>query len=612
MGVPYRLPKQYDNRFSIVGGKPLDNFDIDYSWTYANNISMLAMPDKYGVRDLVSGQYFQPTSPTAFNVVYDQIHGQGIGTPTNDTAEIILGSQFGSGGSTERWSAPSDEVTLICVMKRNGAAAGNAPIFGATTATNSPFTPWNFIDRTGNGTLQFESAINGTYGALELPNGISDNEMHVLVGTYDGTRTRLYIDGVERLTDIRSGSLTYPSQCRPVMCNFWDFDAQPRSFNGYVFLGMVLDKAMQPEEVPEFSRTLYGAFLRSTKTSPLYFVEGEAPGNIINAVISYGTNLSSNYDNFIQAQASISELARLISNQASQVDFTSSLSENSVYSDTNISALIANESVSENTIQTDSLQSQIVILASIGESVDAGFTSNVQREANASVSDSVSVNDALNSVAVFNEAVSEAIDAGYITSTGSIVLANVSEAVNSGSTYTSTISLEVAISEAISAGDVNTATADLLAAISELSELGDTEVATRITDSSITENSNLTATFQSGLTIQAGTLESVGLASTETSSISIEAMLSEGLNVSDDLLLNANLNVDVTENTDLNVSLLKTALLEAGLQEATIQRMTTVGSVVALELQLPRNRTLVVTMENRCLTVTAENRTLTL
>lgn len=584
------LPKRYHPDFRVPAKKPINGV-LDPSWRYAKNIAMLALPEGRTVRDLATNRLHTPTS-TAFEPIYDVQHGNGIGTPNDDTSEIILGEQYGSGGSLEKWSKPTSEVTLVCVCRRVGTAAGNAPIFGATTATNSPYTPWNFIDRTGNGTLQFESAIGGVYGALELPNALSDNKMHVLVGTYDGTNTRLFVDGVERLSDIRSGALTYPSQCRPVIGNFWDYDAQPRSFNGYVYLGLVLDKAIPREEVGSFSRELYTQFLEPA--TPYYYpIPGDQPPvNIIEALISFGLSVDEVVSTLLTAQGQVSESVVQGVVNSSQVDFSTNITESLTLDDTE--------------------QSKVVIVASVGESINVADVTSASAVMEVDISEGTTVADTLAKNAVLASAISEAISAGYATTTGSIILADITEALNAGDQYSSTISVEAAITEAIQADVLSVSQATLLGAVTEAVQAGEVVSSTLTTDAVITEQTTLSSQVLAGLAIEVGTLESVGLSSSQTCSISIEALVAEGLNVADSLQTEVTIEASVEETAGLSAALVKTALLEAGLQDSVITGVNLIGSIVALELELPKNRKVVVTLENRTTTITAENRTITL
>ena len=87
-------------------------------------------------------------------------------------------------------SSTDDGGQILCCDSTTGAARG-----------------WQFrIDTTG-GALTFIKILNGVV-SLSGTTNLQDGEFHHLVGTYDGSELRVYVDGVSENSDAATGAIT--------------------------------------------------------------------------------------------------------------------------------------------------------------------------------------------------------------------------------------------------------------------------------------------------------------------------------------------------------------------------------------------------------------------
>ncbi len=73
--------------------------------------------------------------------------------------------------------------------------------------TASPFSGWLFYENT-NGQMTILVDVGASGGGSAGTTDISDNEWHHIVGTWDGSDTIIYIDGVQEDTDVIAGTIS--------------------------------------------------------------------------------------------------------------------------------------------------------------------------------------------------------------------------------------------------------------------------------------------------------------------------------------------------------------------------------------------------------------------
>src|SRR3989344_8218774 len=99
---------------------------------------------------------------------------------------------------------------------------------------------------------------------LQSPVPITANALHHIIGVYDGSTKKIYVDGVEKNSAFRNGNLnTYTSPLR-IGAN----GALGELFKGYIDEVRVFDRALTPSEVTELYTYTEGAPDTQAPTSP--------------------------------------------------------------------------------------------------------------------------------------------------------------------------------------------------------------------------------------------------------------------------------------------------------------------------------------------------------
>lgn len=178
--------------------------------------------------------------------------GARAGSGSNDYVPLNpAANQFG-----KVWDKPSAQVSVVVLVRRLGNAAGNAPIFGWVSPSSPPYSAWGIADGGGLGTLRFDCAPGSSYTGLDV--GVIPNDKDVvLIGTFDGATLRSYIEGIQTAsTTAASGALGYPADVNfggPTVSNFYGSYPNGRSFNGIVYGGALLTRALTAGEIARYS-----------------------------------------------------------------------------------------------------------------------------------------------------------------------------------------------------------------------------------------------------------------------------------------------------------------------------------------------------------------------
>ena len=151
----------------------------------------------------------------------------------------------------------SDYVTVEVVAKRTGSTNVGFIVGNGTTGLNGYWMGWdssNFIFSVGVGTA----------GEQLRPGGLPVDTTHHLVGTYDGTTMRMYVDGEEFSN--YSGEFTGPIDYSGVPANFKigainGAGQQPdRYFNGYIYQVKIYSRALSANEVKNNFNAIRGRY----------------------------------------------------------------------------------------------------------------------------------------------------------------------------------------------------------------------------------------------------------------------------------------------------------------------------------------------------------------
>ena len=82
-----------------------------------------------------------------------------------------------------------------------------------------------------------------------------------MVGTFDGTNRKIYINGVNVVSDVRETSINYPtSGNRNVQVGRWGYPGYSRIINGNLYYAGIYDRALSPQEVLQNYNAQKGRF----------------------------------------------------------------------------------------------------------------------------------------------------------------------------------------------------------------------------------------------------------------------------------------------------------------------------------------------------------------
>ncbi|MDR1995149.1 LamG-like jellyroll fold domain-containing protein [Azonexus sp.] len=260
---------------------PLDSFLLDESqWCagfYAKGNGVVALPDGGNPQSVSLG--------TDSNIIVGGVGPLGpCIQPTGQTRSTVRLESTAARINTP-WSRPSGQVTVLCVFRRAGNPAGNAPIFANTSPNTSPYAAWGIVERNSSGYLGFEFSTNGVSRTVYTQNPVIANTApHVAIGVYDGATAALYLDGKLVAGPLATyGDLTYSSATDrgPAVGNFWQYTGAARSFIGEIYAGAVSDRALSVEQIRLYSENHRLIFRPRRRRS--FFLPPESGGIILDA-----------------------------------------------------------------------------------------------------------------------------------------------------------------------------------------------------------------------------------------------------------------------------------------------------------------------------------------
>jgi hypothetical protein len=144
-------------------------------------------------------------------------------------------------------------LTLCAWFKPTGPPSNN-DIAGGTIIVNSPQLTNNAVQYgiTYSWLLQrvIFSVQSNTEFLATSDNSVPQNQIHYMVGTFDGTNRKIYINGVNVASDVREVSPIYPtSENRNVQVGRWGYPGYSRVINGNLYSASIYNRALTSDEV---------------------------------------------------------------------------------------------------------------------------------------------------------------------------------------------------------------------------------------------------------------------------------------------------------------------------------------------------------------------------
>ncbi|MEK6849846.1 MAG: LamG domain-containing protein, partial [Nanoarchaeota archaeon] len=195
----------------------------DYS-TYSNNVTLGAdtrMPIWNSSMPIMGGSYqFDGTNDLIF--------------VKNSSSLNITGPDL----SVEAWIRSPEATTGEYDRIVNKAIAGGA----------DPYNAYGLVRTGGSGTVQFELATGGGGSSTSVAStaGISANTWIHLVGTYDGNRMKLYVNGVLNNSALKTGNITGTTSGVTMGGNF---EVSGEYFNGQIDGVRIYNRTLSANEI---------------------------------------------------------------------------------------------------------------------------------------------------------------------------------------------------------------------------------------------------------------------------------------------------------------------------------------------------------------------------
>ena len=186
---------------------------------------------------------------TIYNLVNPSIGGTFVGFTANpiDNTETRSLAYNGSTTYQEFYPIEPTRLTVSVWFKATGAPSLN-DIFGGTILASSPqyYISFGMLYRWTTNTVLFVQSQNGEIISANAP----ANKIVNAVYTYDGTNTRLYIDGVLASTVAYTTDPQYfGSGNRNLQLGRWGHPGYERYFNGNIYQASIYNRALSASEI---------------------------------------------------------------------------------------------------------------------------------------------------------------------------------------------------------------------------------------------------------------------------------------------------------------------------------------------------------------------------
>ena len=186
---------------------------------------------------------------TIYNLVNPSIGGTFVGFTANpiDNTETRSLAYNGSTTYQEFYPIEPTRLTVSVWFKATGVPSLN-DIYGGTILASSPqyYISFGMLYRWTTNTVLFVQSQNGEIISANAP----ANKIVNAVYTYDGTNTRLYIDGVLASTVAYTTDPQYfGSGNRNLVLGRWGHPGYERYFNGNIYQASIYNRALSASEI---------------------------------------------------------------------------------------------------------------------------------------------------------------------------------------------------------------------------------------------------------------------------------------------------------------------------------------------------------------------------
>jgi len=166
----------------------------------------------------------------------------------------------------------TNAITLEAWVKADNWAPDDYDSPFVTKASGADWGVWNLVHKvndalTGLTGFRFEIVISGTRYKIWSTTQGQTNQWYHLVGTFDGTTMRLYVNGIEESSSVHSGSINTNSLNLQIGKQFW-YGSTYSYFDGLIDEVRIYDRALRPSEInASYNNGLYRLYHNFTSLS---------------------------------------------------------------------------------------------------------------------------------------------------------------------------------------------------------------------------------------------------------------------------------------------------------------------------------------------------------
>ncbi len=253
----YTLPKQYHPDFRSPRTKPNGDIEIDWRNPLSRGLFRFWMLDGVTANELVNNELDLSSASQ---------HKDFGGS----SADFINAGEVVTSPALKSF----DAVTIIFKAKKTGTLAFR--YFWRS------ITPNEYTTYTSTSNFRWRSASAFSGGAHNVTHEI-DTDSHIYILIYDGTQSRIIIDGVDLGTQSATGQLDLSGG----NFNIGNFQG-PENLQGSIQFFAVYDRALTLGEAQEINKNPYQ--ILKPKTPPIYFTPSAVVGINIPVIMNHLRN----------------------------------------------------------------------------------------------------------------------------------------------------------------------------------------------------------------------------------------------------------------------------------------------------------------------------------
>jgi hypothetical protein len=157
------------------------------------------------------------------------------------------------------------QTLTLCVWFKPTGPPSNNDEAGGTIICNTPQLTGSAIQYAIAYSWLLQRVIFSVQSNTEFlatsDNSVLRNQIHYMIGTFDGTNRKIYINGVNVASDVRAVSPIYPtSGNRNVQVGRWGYPGYPRVINGNLYSASIYNRALTSDEVLQNYNAQKGRF----------------------------------------------------------------------------------------------------------------------------------------------------------------------------------------------------------------------------------------------------------------------------------------------------------------------------------------------------------------